>query len=97
MLVACRDDIMVYLIHKGLDSGAAFNIMEQVRKGRGLSEEDVALMKSITYLIGILTPALKIKYMSPKAHAVAYAITAFRAAYFKVHYPATFPTLLILV
>mgnify|MGYP000861811438 CR=1 FL=1 len=89
-VIACRDDIMVYLIHKGLDSGAAFNIMEQVRKGRGLSEEDVALMKKHNVPDWYIDSCFKIKYMFPKAHAVAYAITAFRAAYFKVHYPAIF-------
>lgn len=89
-VIACRDDIMVYLIHKGLDAGDAFQIMEQVRKGRGLSDEDVALMKKHQVPDWYISSCYKIKYMFPKAHAVAYAFTAYRSAYFKVHYPAIF-------
>lgn len=89
-VIACRDDIMVYLIHRGMSAPDAFRIMEQVRKGRGLTEEDVVLMKQYDVPDWYIDSCFKIKYMFPKAHAVAYAITAYRAAYFKVHHPEVF-------
>lgn len=89
-VIACRDDIMVYLMHKGLSASDAFRIMEQVRKGRGLSEDDIQLMKQFDVPDWYIDSCFKIKYMFPKAHAVAYAFTAYRAAYYKVHHPAAF-------
>jgi len=89
-VIACRDDIMVYLLHCGMDSSNAFRIMEQVRKGKGLSEADIQLMKQHNVPEWYIESCFKIKYLFPKAHAVAYAFTAYRAAYFKVHYPAVF-------
>lgn len=86
-VIACRDDIMVYLIHQGLPSAEAFRIMEQVRKGKGLSGEDEALMKSYDIPDWYIESCQKISYMFPKAHAVAYVMMAFRIAYFKVHFP----------
>ncbi|NLJ75546.1 MAG: PolC-type DNA polymerase III [Firmicutes bacterium] len=88
--IATRDDIMVYLIHQGLESGDAFRIMEQVRKGRGLKEQDIALMKQHNVPDWYIESCNKISYMFPKAHAVAYVMMAFRIAYFKVHYPLAF-------
>lgn len=89
-VIACRDDIMIYLIHCGLAAEDAFRLMEQVRKGRGLTEEDVMLMKKFDIPDWYIDSCFKIKYMFPKAHAVAYALTAYRAAYFKVYYPNVF-------
>jgi len=89
-VIACRDDIMTYLMHRGLSAGDAFRIMEQVRKGQGLSEADITLMKQYQVPDWYIESCFKIKYMFPKAHAVAYALTAYRAAYFKVHFPAVF-------
>ncbi len=89
-VIACRDDIMVYLHHKGLEARDAFRIMEQVRKGKGLQEEDVILMKSHDVPDWYVNSCNKIKYMFPKAHAVAYVMAAYRVAYFKVHHPAAF-------
>ena len=89
-VIACRDDIMTYLMHRGLTASDAFRIMEKVRKGQGLSEADIALMKQHQVPDWYIESCFKIKYMFPKAHAVAYAITAYRAAYFKVHHPAIF-------
>ncbi len=89
-VIACRDDIMVYLMHKGVSASDAFRIMEQVRKGRGLTDEDIKLMKQFDVPDWYIESCFKIKYMFPKAHAVAYAFTAYRAAYFKVHHPAAF-------
>ncbi len=89
-IIACRDDIMVYLIYKGLEPGRAFKIMEGVRKGKGLKEDDIEEMKSKGVPEWYIDSCLKIKYMFPKAHAVAYVTMAFRIAWFKVYYPAAF-------
>lgn len=89
-VVACRDDIMVYLIQKGLELGDAFRIMEQVRKGRGLTEKDVKMMTEHGVPDWYIESCQKISYMFPKAHAVAYVTMSFRIAYFKVHYPLAY-------
>lgn len=89
-VIACRDDIMVYLIQKGLEPGDAFRLMEQVRKGKGLSDEDGALMKEHGVPQWYVDSCQKISYMFPKAHAVAYVTMAFRIAYFKVHHPEAY-------
>lgn len=89
-VIACRDDIMVYLIQQGMEAGDAFRIMEQVRKGKGLKETDVVLMKEHGVPDWYIESCNKISYMFPKAHAVAYVTMAFRIAYFKVHYPLAY-------
>ncbi|HON04490.1 MAG TPA: PolC-type DNA polymerase III, partial [Fervidobacterium sp.] len=89
-VIACRDDIMIYLIHKGLPPSNAFKIMENVRKGKGLKEEEINLMKEHNVPEWFIESCQKIKYLFPKAHAVAYVSMAFRIAYFKVHYPLAF-------
>jgi len=89
-VISARDDIMNYLIHKGLNPGKAFKIMEDVRKGKGVRPDDVALMKENNVPDWYIESCQKIKYMFPKAHAVAYVMMAFRIAYFKVYYPAAF-------
>jgi DNA polymerase III subunit alpha, Gram-positive type len=89
-IIACRDDIMVYLIYKGLEPGRAFKIMEGVRKGKGLKPEDIEEMKEHNVPDWYIDSCQKIKYMFPKAHAVAYVTMAFRIAWFKVNYPEAF-------
>ncbi len=88
--ICCRDDIMIYLISKGVEAGHAFKIMEAVRKGKGLKPEDEEAMREANVPEWYLDSCKKIKYMFPKAHAVAYVTSAFRIAYFKVHYPEAF-------
>ena len=89
-IIACRDDIMVYLISKGLDPVKAFKIMENVRKGKGLKPEDIEDMSSHDVPDWYIASCQKIKYMFPKAHAVAYVMMSFRIAWYKLHYPAAF-------
>lgn len=89
-VIGCRDDIMVYLMHKGLEASLAFKIMEFVRKGRGLQDEWIEEMKKHGVPDWYIESCKKIKYMFPKAHAAAYVLMAVRIAYFKVHYPIYF-------
>ncbi|MFW6381203.1 MAG: PolC-type DNA polymerase III [Bacillota bacterium] len=89
-VISVRDDIMNYLIQKGLEPGRAFWIMEHVRKGKGLTEEEESYMREFEVPDWYIQSCKKIKYMFPKAHAVAYVTMAFRIAYFKVHYPEAF-------
>ncbi|GAA0370009.1 PolC-type DNA polymerase III [Alkalibacterium iburiense] len=86
-VIGCRDDIMVYLQHQGLEDDIAFKIMEHVRKGRGIPDEWQAAMREQGVPEWYIESCLKIKYMFPKAHAAAYVLMALRVAYFKVHYP----------
>jgi len=89
-IIACRDDIMTYLIYKGMDPGWAFRIMENVRKGKGLKPEDIEEMRRNNVPEWYINSCMKIRYMFPKAHAVAYVTMAFRIAWFKVYYPEAF-------
>ncbi|MEN2766413.1 PolC-type DNA polymerase III [Ornithinibacillus xuwenensis] len=89
-VIGCRDDIMVYLMHKGLEASLAFKIMESVRKGKGLQDEWIVEMKKHDVPDWYVESCKKIKYMFPKAHAAAYVLMAVRIAYFKVHHPIYF-------
>ncbi len=86
-VIGCRDDIMTFLIQKGLRDKDAFDIMESVRRGRGLNENWLDLMRENDVPEWYIESCEKIKYMFPKAHAVAYVIMAVRIAWFKVYYP----------
>ena len=94
--ICTRDDIMTYLINKGLDSEESFTIMERVRKGavaKGKCKEWPEFKKDMTehgvpeWYIGSCE---KIKYMFPKAHAAAYVMMAYRIAYCKINYPLAY-------
>lgn len=88
--IATRDDIMVYLMHRSLPPKSAFTIMEKVRKGKGLSEDDEKLMREHEVPDWYIDSCKKIKYMFPKGHAVAYVMMAIRIAYYKVYYPEAY-------
>ncbi|MCL6626280.1 MAG: PolC-type DNA polymerase III, partial [Alicyclobacillus shizuokensis] len=89
-VICARDDIMVYLIYKGLEPARAFKIMESIRKGKGVKEEDAAYMREHGVPDWYIESGRKIKYMFPKAHAAAYVLMAVRIAWFKVHHPLAF-------
>lgn len=89
-VISVRDDIMNYLIQKGLEPQKAFWIMEHVRKGKGLTAEEEKYMRENNVPDWYIESCRKIKYMFPKAHAAAYVMMAFRIAYFKVHHPRAF-------
>lgn len=89
-VISCRDDIMNYLIGKGLKNSDAFEIMEVVRKNRALSDEQVSLMKSHRVPDWYIKSCETLKYMFPRAHAAAYVMMSIRMAWFKVNHPEAF-------
>ena len=93
--IGCRDDIMIYLIQKGMQPALAFKTMEAVRKGKVKKSGEFpgdaeAQMRSMGVPEWWIESARKIAYLFPKAHAVAYVMMAFRIAWFKVHEPLAF-------
>ena len=89
-VIATREDIMVYLINAGAENKMAFDTMEKVRKGKGLTEEQEKIMNNLDLPEWYIDSCKKIKYMFPKAHAVAYVMLSFRIAYYKLNYPLAF-------
>lgn len=89
-VIATREDIMVYLINAGAENKMAFDTMEKVRKGKGLTEDQEKIMRNLDLPEWYIDSCKKIKYMFPKAHAVAYVMLSFRIAYYKLNYPLAF-------
>lgn len=89
-VICTREDIMLYLIAAGAENKMAFDTMEKVRKGKGLTDEQIKIMNNLKLPPWYIDSCLKIKYMFPKAHAVAYVMLSFRIAYCKLNYPLAF-------
>ena len=89
-VISTRDDIMNYLILKGIENRTSFQIMEDVRKNRPLKPEQLEVMKSHGVPDWYIDSCIKIQYMFPRAHAVAYVMMSFRMAWYKVYYPVEF-------
>lgn len=88
--ISARDDIMNYLIAKGVEAKIAFKVMESVRKGKGITEEEENSMKKNKVQSWYIESCKRIKYLFPRAHAVAYVMMSYRIAYYKVYHPGEF-------
>lgn len=88
--ISTRDDIMNDLIAKGVPKKSAFKIMENVRKGKGVTEEEAELLRKNNVPEWYIESCRRIQYMFPKAHAVAYVMMSYRIAYYKVYHPSAF-------
>ncbi len=86
-VISCRDDIMITLIKYGIDAALAFKIMEKVRKGKGVTDEEADILLKNNVPMWYIESMRKIEYMFPKAHATAYVLMAWRIGWFKIYYP----------
>ena len=88
--ISARDDIMMYLIHNGVEPLLSFKTMENVRKGKGIAPDVVETLRKNKIPEWYIESCQKIKYLFPRAHATAYVMMAYRIAYCKVHYPLAY-------
>ncbi len=88
--ISARDDIMMYLIHHGIDPLLSFKTMEGVRKGKGIKPDVVEILRKGDVPEWYIESCQKIKYLFPRAHATAYVMMAYRIAFCKVHYPLAY-------
>ncbi len=88
--ISARDDIMMYLIHNGIDPLLSFKTMEKVRKGKGIADDVVEILRKGGIPEWYIESCQKIKYLFPRAHATAYVMMAYRIAFCKVHYPLAY-------
>ena len=91
-VISCRDNIMTDLISKGISSSLSFQVMEQVRKGNGITSSQEKTLKKNNVENWYIESLKKIKYMFPKAHATAYVMMAWRIAWFKLYHPSAYYT-----
>lgn len=89
-IIGCRDDVMTYLISKGVDNSVAFKTMEAVRKGKGIPSDYMEQIVNAGVPEYYIESANKCKYLFPKAHAIAYVMMAVRIAWFKLYMPLAF-------
>lgn len=89
-VISCRDDIVIYLIKTGISEKIAYNIANKVRNGLGLSKTEKKMMISQNIPQWYIESCEKIKYLFPKAHAVAYVLMAWKIAWFKINFPSQF-------
>ncbi len=86
-VICCRDDIMNFLIEKGVDASTSFKIMEGVRKGKHLTEAQIKLMNEKNIPLWFIWTCQRIEYLFPKAHATAYVVMGLRISWFKIYHP----------
>jgi DNA polymerase III subunit alpha, Gram-positive type len=89
-VISTRDDIMLFLLHKGVKPKTSFKIAEDVRKGKGLTAEYEEAMREQSIPDWYIQSCKTVKYLFPKAHATAYVMMSFRIAYYKINYPEAF-------
>ncbi len=89
-VIATRDDVMMYLLRKGVDPMLAYRVMESVRRGKGIRPDIADQLRNAGVPEWYLKSCQKIKYLFPRAHAVAYVMMSLRIAYYKAHYPSAF-------
>ncbi|MCF0227509.1 MAG: PolC-type DNA polymerase III, partial [Malacoplasma sp.] len=89
-VVCCRDDIMKNLIEHNVGEQIAFSVMESVRKGKGIKENDLVVVKEAKIPDWYIDSCIKIQYLFPKAHAAAYVFDSWRIAWYKLYYPLEF-------
>jgi len=89
-VIPFRDDVLMYLLDKGINRATAYKLMTDVRKGKGLTAEYEAIITKANVPAWYVTSCKNVEYLFPKAHSVSYTMLAFRIAWFKAHYPEAY-------